>query len=287
MPSRKKAANPLRSRALTTLLVFAAGLIGASASASPVPVRYPVRYKEGLIHAFVILSTLDGVPLAQGDVTQVAHGDRVTCQLLLHFKDGSKQEETTVFSQRVDFRVITYHLLQKGPAFKHDTEVTVAVATGQVTVRYTDDDGKEKVETSHLQLPPDLANGIVPTLLKNVPPGTAQIEVPFLVATPKPRLIKLAIHPQGTEPFSVAGSGREAIHYVAKIELGGLAGVLAPLLGKDPPDAHIWIIGGDAPGFLKSETLSYVGGPMWRIELFAPVWPPSPANAKSGDAAKQ
>lgn len=281
MSSGKQSANSLHSRSLAALLVIAAGLFGTSASASPVP----LRYKEGLIHAFVVLSTLDGVPIAQGDVTQVAHGDRVTSQLMFHFKDGSRQEETTVFSQRADFRVITYHLLQKGPAFKHDTEVTIAVATGQVTVRYTDDDGKEKVETTHLQLPPDLANGIVPTLLKNIRPGTAQIEVPFLVATPKPRLIKLAIHTQGTEPFSVAGSGREAIHYVAKIELGGLAGVLAPLLGKDPPDAHIWIIGGDAPGFLKSEMLSYVGGPMWRIELLAPAWPATPAaSAKSGDA---
>jgi hypothetical protein len=284
MRSRKQAADPSRSRVLATLLVFAMGLLTVSASASPVP----VRYKEGLIHGFLLLTTLDGVPIAQGDLIQVAHGDRVTSQLLFHFKDGSRQEETTVFSQRADFRVITYHLLQKGPAFKHDTEVTIAVSTGRVTVRYTGDDGKEKVETSHLELPPDLANGIVPTLLKNVQPGTVQIEVPFLVATPKPRLIKLSISAQGKEPFSLAGSGREAIHYVAKIELGGLAGVVAPLLGKDPPDAHIWIVGGEAPGFLKSETLAYVGGPIWRIELLSPIWPQAPAsNAKNEDAAKQ
>ena len=248
----------------------------------------PVRYKEGLIHGFLVLSTLDGVPIAEGDLTQVAHGDRVTSQLLFRFKDGSRQEETTVFSQRVVFRMIAYHLLQKGSAFKHDTEVTIAVATGQVTVRYTGDDGKEKVEAAHLQLPPDLANGLVPTLLKNLRPGTEQIEVPLVLATPKPRLVKLAIRAQGSDAFSLAGSGREAIHYVARIELGGVAGVVAPLLGKDPPDAHIWIVGGEAPAFVKSESLSYAGGPIWRIELLSPVWPQASASdAKTGDTTKR
>ena len=243
----------------------------------------PVRYREGLVHGFLVLSTLDGVPIAEGDLTQVAHGDRVTSQLLFRFKDGSRQEETTVFSQRADFHLITYRLLQKGPSFKHDTEITIAASTGQVTVRYTDDDGKEKTETTHLQLPPDLANGLVPILLKNVGPRTPQIELPMVIATPKPRLVKLEISSQGTEPFSLAGSGREAIHYVAKIQLGGIAGVVAPLLGKDPPDAHIWIVGGEAPGFLKSETLSYAGGPVWRIQLLSPVWPQAQASSAKNE----
>jgi hypothetical protein len=253
-------------------------------SASPVA----VRYKEGLIHGFLVLSALDGNPIAEGDLTQIVRGDRVTSQLVFHFKDGSRQEETTVFSQRGNFRLISYHLVQKGPAFKNATEVTVTASTGQVTVCYTDDDGKEKVEDAHLKLPPDLANGLVPTLLKNLPSGATQAQFSMLVAAPKPRVVKLMITAEGTEPFSLVGSGREAIHYVVKVDIGGIAGVVAPILGKQPPDSGIWILGGEAPAFVKSETLSYMGGPMWRVELVSPVWPrTTTSDAKKEDAVKR
>ena len=46
---------------------------------------------------------------------------------------------------------------------------------------------------------------------------------------------------------------RTATHYTVKVDIGGLSGVLAPLLGKQPPDSHVWILGGDAPVFVRSE----------------------------------
>jgi hypothetical protein len=95
----------------------------------------------------------------------------------------------------------------------------------------------------------------------------------MVAATPKPRLVKLAITPQGEEPFSLGGSERRAMHYVMKVEIGGVAGVIAPLLGKQPPDIHVWILGGEAPAFIKTEGPLYYGGPSWRIELASPVWP--------------
>jgi hypothetical protein len=101
-------------------------------------------------------------------------------------------------------------------------------------------------------------------------------------------LIKLAISAQGKEPFSLAGSSREALHYAIKVEIGGLAGLVAPWIGKQPPDSHIWILGGDAPTFVKSETLSYMNGPMWRTELVAPVWTPeATAEPKSANVEKR
>jgi hypothetical protein len=274
----------LLSRALVILLAFTSILSGFAAAASPVA----VRYKEGLIHGFLVLSTLDGVAIAAGDLTQVARGDQVTIQMAFRFKDGSRQEETTVFSQRGNFRLISYHLVQKGPAFKNPSDLSVTCATGQVTVRYTDDDGKEKVASEHMALPPDLGNGLIPTLLTNLRAGTSQIEVPMVVAAPKPRLVKIVVNAQGTEPFSLAGFSHEATHYVAKVNLGGVVGVVAPMVGKQPPDSQIWILGGEAPVFIKSETLSYMGGPMWRIELAAPVWPQASASdSKSGGVTKQ
>ncbi|MGD0182111.1 MAG: hypothetical protein ABSC15_20045, partial [Terriglobales bacterium] len=79
----------MRSRILAVMLVFTCLLSGVAVS---VPVA--VRYRAGLIHGFLTLSTLDGEALAAGDLTQVARGDRVTTQLVFRFKDGSRQEET-------------------------------------------------------------------------------------------------------------------------------------------------------------------------------------------------
>lgn len=270
------------SRALVILLIFTCILSGAAAAASPVA----VRYKEGLIHGFLVLSTLEGVPIAAGDLTQIARGDQVTIKTAFRFKDGSRQEETTVFSQRVNFRLISYHLVQKGPAFKNPSDLSVTCATGQVTVHYTDDDGKEKEASEHMSLPPDLANGLIPTLLTNLKAGTPQLEVPMVVAAPKPRLVKIALSAQGTDSFSLGGFSREATRYVAKVNLGGVAAVVAPMIGKQPPDSQIWILGGEVPAFVRSETQAYMGGPIWRTELVAPVWPQAAVSESKDGGAK-
>jgi hypothetical protein len=267
----------VHARSIAVLLACGCILSATSAGASPVA----VRHREGTVHGFLVLSTLDGVRIAEGDLTQTPHGNQITTRVTYHFKDGSLQDETTVFSQHRTFRLITYHLVQKGPAFKQATEISIVASSGQVTVQYTDED-KDKTITDHLELPPDLANGLVPTLLKNLGDDSPPLEVSMVVATPKPRLVKLAIKGEGKEPFSLAGFGREALNYSIKIEIGGIAGVVAPLLGKQPPDSHLWILGGEAPAFVKSETLSYMGGPMWRTELLAPTWP----RPKEQDAAK-
>ena len=273
----------MRSRVLAFLLISTCILSGVAASASPVA----VRYRAGLIHGFLVLSTLDGVAIAAGDLTQIARGDQVTTQVAFRFKDGSQQIETTVFSQRRDFRLVSYRMVQKGPAFKNPSDLSVTCATGQVTVRYTDNDGKEKVANEHMVLPPDLGNGLIPTLMMNIPEGTQQIEIPMVVAAPKPRLVKIVVNAQGKDAFSVVGFSREALHYVGKVDLGGVAGVVAPVIGKQPPDAQIWILGGEAPLVLRSETLSYMGGPIWRTELVSPVWPQtSAADSKNGTATK-
>jgi len=246
--------------------------------------RVAVRYKEGVTHGFLVLSTTDGTPIAVGDLTQVANGSQVTARLVYHFKDGSLQEETTIFSQGRYFSLISDHLVQKGPTFPQPIDMVVS-ANGQATVHYVDDKGNEKTENEHLKLPPDVANGLIVILLKNLNPDGQLPQVSMVVATPKPRIVKLSLRSQGKEPFALAGSRREALHYVIKVEIGGLAGLVAPLIGKQPPDAHIWIIGGEAPTFVKSETLSYLGGPLWRTELVSPVWPDA-GRAEPHDSKK-
>jgi hypothetical protein len=161
-------------------------------------------------------------------------------------------------------------------------QVTIDGGNGRVTVRHRDHDGEEKTETETIRVPPDLANGMVPILLKNVRPA-APPTMSFVAATPKPRLVKLEAAAAGEEPFVVAGDTRKATHYVVKVKIGGVTGLLADLLGKEPPDTHVWILGGEAPAFVKSEGPLYVGGPPWRIELTGPVWSnPGTNSARAG-----
>ena len=68
------------------------------------------------------------------------------------------------------------------------------------------------------------------------------------------------------------GSRRTAMRYVVKVEIGGMAGVVAPLVGKQPQDTQVWILGGEAPAFLRSQGSTCDGGPVWNIELTSPVW---------------
>jgi hypothetical protein len=239
---------------------------------TPPPAAVTVRYAEGLVHGFLLMRTMDGSIIADGDLAETVHGDQVTIRLVFHFKDGSLEDETTVFSQRKQFRLVSNHLIQKGPAFKTPMDLTVDGVTGNVTVHYADDKGNPNESTERLHLPADLANGMVPVLLKNLPSSTTQWSLSMVVATPKPRLIKLAISAAGDERFSVGTSSYKAVRYIVRVELGGVSGVVAPIVGKQPQDSHVWIMGGRAPTFLKSEGPQFEGGPSWRIELASPTW---------------
>lgn len=260
-------AQPVRSRAFTGLLVGVSLLRSGALQAEPVA----VRYLEGTVHGFLVLRTMDGKALAAGDLTQIVQGDRLVARLTFRFKDGSVDDETTVFSQRRNFRLLSDRHVQKGPSFPHPMDVSVDASKGQVTVHYSDG-GKDKVETERLDLPPDLANGLLLNLLKNLPADAAETKVSYVAATPKPRLVKLAITPQGEETFWTAGARHKATRYNVKVELGGLTGVVAPLIGKQPKDIQVWVLRGTAPAFVRMEGQLYQGGPVWRIELTSPVW---------------
>ena len=261
------------------LLTFAALVWACSLTAEEVR----VRHTEGIVHGFLALRTLEGKAIAEGDLTESADGETVTNHLVFHFKDGSLHDETAVFSQRHNFRLLKDHLVQRGPAFHHPVDVAIDASTGDVTVRYGDDDGKEKTTTHHLEMPLDVANGLVFTLLKNIRPETAETKVSMIAVTPKPRLVKLSITPGGEESFSTVQSPRKAIRYDVNVEIGGLTGWLAHLTGKQPPTTHVWILRSEIPAFVKSEGPLFMGGPIWRIELATPVWPKT-AEAKQPEA---
>jgi hypothetical protein len=231
--------------------------------------QIPVRFAEGSAHGFLQLRGPDGKIIADGDFTQSARNGRVTDHLVFRFADGSLQEETTIFSQRGHFQLISTHLVQKGPSFPSPTDTLLDAATGQLTVHALDN-GKDTVIRKRLALPPDVSNGMMLTLAKNISPQASQTTVSLVARGAKPKLVKLLISPEATETFSLGTISYKAVRYVVKVKIEGAAGVVAPLVGQQPPDFHIWVTEGEAPTFLGSEGPFFKDGPIWRIELATP-----------------
>jgi len=247
---------------------FALLLMTAAGHGEQVTVRNP----QGYFHGFVVLKDVDEKILASGDVTQVPGGGRYTKVMTLHFKDGSLYQETVVFSERKTYQILSYKQVRKGPSFPTAQTLALDTSTGRVNVQYTDKDGKVKGIDDQVSLPPDLANGMVPTLLQDVDPKV-ETTVSMLVATPKPRVVQLKISTSEQSTYSVGGVAAKANHYVIKVDLGGVTGVVAKAVGKQPPPIHVWVAAGNAPAFLKSEGPLFEDGPTWRIELASPSWP--------------
>ena len=230
-----------------------------------------VRYKEGSAHGFLVLRAVDGKILAGGDLVQFTRGDRVTSHLVFRFKDGSVDDETSVFTQSGSFRLVSDRHIQKGPTFQHSSDVSINMPKGQVSARLTEN-SEEKSATEQVNLPVDLANGMLLNVLKNIRSEAKKTTVSYLVATPKPRVIKMVITAQGKEAFSIAGLRQNSTRFVVKVEMGGMAGMLAPMIGKQPPDTNVWVVEQGVPAFVRSEGPLFLGGPIWHLEMISPVW---------------
>jgi hypothetical protein len=255
-----------------------AAVLAAVAAVAVVPARgradaIAVRHTEGVAHGFVVVRSTDGAALGDGDLTQVSRRGVVTTTLVLHLRDGSRREETTVYDQRKVFRMLSNHVVQKGPAFKLKDLESWIERSGRVRVRWVDDDGKEQRSDEHLDLPPDVSNGLATILLKNISPAREKTTVSMVAITPKPRVVQLEITPRGEEPFAVAGRERKASHFVLKVTVPGPTGVIASLLGKIPEDSHFWMLEGEAPTFVRGETPLFSGEAVWRIDLGCATWP--------------
>ena len=255
------------SRHLALTAVLSAALFTRFCLAEPIKVRFP----EGSVHGFLALRSLDGKLLASGDLVQSSRGGQLTSRLVYRFKDGSLDDETAVFTQNGHFRLVRDHHVQKGPSFPKPTDLAIEAKTGEVTVRYLED-GKPKVDVSHMDLPDDLSNGILLVLVKNLPAQDPGTKLSYLAATPKPRIVHLSIKEDGTDNFGSAGLRNTAQRYRIHIDIGGFAGLVAPMLGKEPSDAVAWVSGNQVPAFVKSENPLYLGGPLLRTELIGPVW---------------
>lgn len=234
-------------------------VVGTSAAADPVG----VKYTEGVTRGFPVLRSLSGERLAQGELTQIPRGgDVVESRLVFRFKDGSLYDERVVFSQRDVFTLLSYGIIQKGPSFPETIEATVDRATGRYAVRYRgDEESPEETLAGDFELPLDVYNGLLSTMMKNLPAGDSAT-VQIVAFTPKPRLVKMLLAPAAEDPMKVNDAVVIATRFLVRPQLG----LFASLLVADIPDVKCWIASGEAPAFLRFEGPLYFMGPVWRID---------------------
>lgn len=228
-----------------------------------------VRYEEGLSRGFLVLKTLEGKKLADGQSFQSVKEGQVTGRLIFRFSDGSLYDDTTVFTQKGAFRLVSDHVIEKGPAFKTPSDTLVDAEHGEVSVRYSEK-GKAKSITRKMQLPADIANGMLLMLVKDLKPNES-VNLPYMAFTPKPRMVRIWVRVAGKDTFHVDDSPREATHWALTFEIGGITGALAKLMRKKLPTIQIWVLGTDAPTVAGSEGPLYADGPIWDIQLVSPV----------------
>ena len=232
-----------------------------------------VRFAEGVTHGFLVLRTVNDAVIASGDLLQVGRGAEVESRMVFRFKDGSVFDETVVFTQQRVFAMSSYRLVQRGPAFIQDTELSLQRASGKYHVNTRDrKDGREQVLNGVLDLPADVYNGMVLTVVKNLPKG-ASASIHVVAFTPEPRLVELKLIPAGEHKVLVGELAKTAIHYVFKPELGTWLKLFATLLGRMPSDYHAWVVTDQVPAFVRFEGPLETMGPIWRLDLTSPRWP--------------
>ena len=209
--------------------------------------QIPVKHVQSPLHRYMVARSEAGKTIANVEFSQVVQSGEVTMRLTYRFVDGSIDDETTRYTQHGRFRLVRDHHVQRGPFFAKPVDFTVDAATGMVTSRTIDRNGKLHIDNRHMGLPDDLANGIVGTLLLNVPSNAAPFRVGMLAPVGGGRLIRLLISPQDEQPVHLAGQILKATVFRVHPELGGIVGVIARLLGLQPKDVMVWVLEGEEP----------------------------------------
>jgi hypothetical protein len=234
--------------------------------------QIPATVRQGSLHGFLLLKSQDGKVIAVGDQINSVHGALIRSELVFHFGDGSIDDEVADFRQGKTFKLVRDHHIQKGPSFPQPLDLAIDVAKGEVTWQ-TEKDGKSSTETKHMALPADLINGMVGLAVENFPTGTDELKASYLAAAPNPRIVQFSIKREGEDHVDLGGTGRRAARFNVHIELGGVAGVIAPILGKEPSDMTIWDTEDGVPVVIRIQGALYMKGPIWNMVLTSPEWP--------------
>ena len=269
--------NRRTSPAIVGMILTA--LVYSAADAAPVAVRFP----EAGAHGYLLLRSLAGETIGNGEVTQVVkEANVVESHLVFNFKDGSLHDETVVFSQQRVFKMIRYRLIQRGPSFPEQIDVSMDRRSAEYKVRFQPaEDEKEEVVTGRLDLPNDAYNGMLVVLLKNLLQDMNET-VNILAFTPAPQAIKMQLLFIDEQIVRIGELSTKAKHYVLKPQIGKIQEFVGKLSGKLPADFHLdcWMLAGKAPSFVQLEGPLQLMGPVVRIELVSPRLPKGPENKR-------
>jgi hypothetical protein len=234
-------------RIYVLVAAFSVITLATAAPAEPISVKHIQRP----MHRFLVAHNEAGKIIANGEFLQVVQGDDVSMRLTYQFLDGSIDDETTTYTQHGTFRLVRNRHIQKGPFFPKPIDFTADAATDMAISRTADKNGNIHVESHHIDLPDDLANGFVGTLLLNVPQITSPFRVGMLAPFGSGRLIRLLISREGEQPFRTTGQTLKATVFRIHPDLGGIVGVIASLIGLKPKDVMVWILEGEEPAVVR------------------------------------
>ena len=263
-----------RSTSMAIVGIVLAVLVSSVADAAPVA----VRSQEGGVHGYLLLRSLSGETIGNGDLTQVVkEGNIVESHLLFHFKDGSLHDEKVAFSQERVFKMIRYRLIQRGPSFPEQIDVSIDRRSAEYKVRSQVKGQKQEVVTGHLDLPDDAYNGMLIVLLKNLPQG-ADEAVNILAFTPGPQIIKLQLLLIDEQAVNIGDLSSKVKRYALRPQVGKIQEFFGKLSGQLPDDFHIecWLMADEVPSFVQLEGPLQLFGPVVRIELVSPRLPARP-----------
>lgn len=246
---------------LAALMATTMSCVAASAE------QIAVKHIQRPDHQFMVTRSESGKVIAHLEFEQTIKGDEVTVHLATRFLDGSIDEETSTFSQKGVFRLLRNHRVQRGPFFAKPVDFSVDAVTGTLTSRMVDKSGKDNVDNEHMKLPDDLANGMIGTLLENVPSDTAPFRVGLVAPVGGGRLIQLLISRESEQTFEMNGRPHKAIVFRVHPEIGGFAGMFAPLVGMQPKDVMVWIREGNDPEVVRIVGQLGGAGPVVSSEL--------------------
>lgn len=275
----------MRLTARHSRLLTSAFLIGFVLMAGPAATAAPiaVRFVEGAAHGYLLLRDEHGDRLADGEMIQKTHGDLVNGQLIFRFKDGSLHDERVSFTQKHVFTLQSYKLLQRGPSFPTTIDLAMDRKTGEYRLQSSKNGSADDPLTGQIDLPEDVSNGMVMTLLRNLTPGHGET-VHFIAFTPDPKVIELKLVPSMKTSIRIGDVAKQVTQYVLEPQLDSLTVFFGKLLGKLPTSFHyhFWLLTEDVPAFAGFEGPLYLNGPTWRIEqtTASTLWSSQAASTK-------
>lgn len=109
-----------------------------------------------------------------------------TASLVFRLKDGSLHDEKVAFSQQRVFTRSSYRLVQRGPSFPEQIDISVNRGTAEYTVRSQ-----------------DVYNGMLIAMTKNLQKGVDET-VSLLAFTPAPQVVKVQLHAEDEQPILIS-----------------------------------------------------------------------------------